>query len=188
MEKKKCSKCNITKPLSEFYHDLRASDTYRSDCKLCNDALRKKYVSKNMEEVKARHRRYAQKNKERISNRAKENYQKDIKKQREKSREYRKNHLKESRARVRNHYQKNKSYYLKRNNLRNRRLGFFKFLENPFPSELKVVWHHVNDMVVIPVPKKIHTSNLGPEHREIMNAEIKKLYGLSIKKLIDMRS
>jgi len=38
-------------------------------------------------------------------------------------------------------------------------------------------------MIVIPIPKEIHKSTLGKLHREKMNKEIEKIYGLNIKKL-----
>jgi len=182
---KKCCRCNIQKDLNDFYCDKRNNDGRRYECKTCSHERDKIYLSNPIVQrrIKECDKKRYQKNRKEILSKSKKEYQENIEEYREQSRKYRRKHLEECRLRSRKHYQKNKDNYLKRNSLRNRRLGFFRFLENPFPSELKVVWHHVNDMIVIPVPEEIHKLNLGPKHREKMNTKIKSLYGLDIKKL-----
>ncbi len=35
-----------------------------------------------------------------------------------------------------------------------RRLSFVPIMNNPFPQDIKIEWHHINDKFVVPVPKK----------------------------------
>ena len=39
---KTCSKCNIPKPITEFFRDSVTKDGYRYDCKVCNLAAQKR--------------------------------------------------------------------------------------------------------------------------------------------------
>ena len=62
---------------------------------------------------------------------------------------------------------------------REKQLGFVKLFDNPFPKEIKINWHHVNNIFVIPIPEKLHKCYYGSNryiHRTICN-----------KKLIDIR-
>lgn len=43
MTTKICNKCNIEKPLEDFYKNLRGLDGHRSDCKECNSIDRANY-------------------------------------------------------------------------------------------------------------------------------------------------
>ena len=40
---KRCSKCEIPKPLSEFYFEYRSERIYRSECKSCTNRYQKEY-------------------------------------------------------------------------------------------------------------------------------------------------
>ena len=54
---------------------------------------------------------------------------------------------------------------------RRRYMGFNKLCENPFPSNIEIEWHHINNIDVIPLPKEIHrlcTTGSNVElHREL---------------------
>lgn len=54
---------------------------------------------------------------------------------------------------------------------------------NPFPDDVEVVYHHIDDWFVIPLPKQIHINTYcssKEKHREKCNEIIKNLYGLNI--------
>lgn len=46
---KVCTKCNIEKPISEFYKDAGLTDKHRNDCKACNKEKVKKWSLRNPE-------------------------------------------------------------------------------------------------------------------------------------------
>ncbi len=62
-------------------------------------------------------------------------------------------------------------------------------IPNIFPDEIQVDNHHIipNSPIVIPLPRKIHKQTIGnrKKHFDFNNKMIEKLYGLSIKKLIE---
>lgn len=62
---KVCRKCNQAKPLSEFWHDKRATDTLRSWCKDCEREQKRPYMREYRKRRKAagkhhrgKHRKY----------------------------------------------------------------------------------------------------------------------------------
>lgn len=57
MSDKVCTKCETTKPASEFYADKRNPDGLRSHCKACVLASQKVYRDNNREKVRESHRR-----------------------------------------------------------------------------------------------------------------------------------
>jgi hypothetical protein len=59
---------------------------------------------------------------------------------------------------------------------RNRNYGFIQIMDNPFPKEVEIDWHHINDMLVIPIPRKIHRDIKGKNHRKLCNSIIEDLY------------
>ena len=44
--------------------------------------------------------------------------------------------------------------------------------------------HHINNMIVIPLPRKLHENSVGNNHRENCNDIIYSLYGLNISNLL----
>ena len=61
---------------------------------------------------------------------------------------------------------------------RKRDLGFTPLMSNPFPEEVPVDYHHINDTFVIPVPRQVHKSMLGKKHRIRVNDWIEEYIGL----------
>jgi hypothetical protein len=57
MERKKCTKCNIEKDITEFYKDRKS---FRSDCKICCNEVKKKNYSIKNEYYKAKMKAYDQ--------------------------------------------------------------------------------------------------------------------------------
>ena len=64
---KKCRKCEIEKPLSEFYKKNTSRDGRRSQCKSCESLSKKQYHAKNREKINAQCAMYRTKNKEKIT-------------------------------------------------------------------------------------------------------------------------
>lgn len=59
---------------------------------------------------------------------------------------------------------------------RQRDLGWIPLINNnPFPC--KVDWHHINNLLVIPIPDITHRNTLGMSHRERCGVWINKLFG-----------
>lgn len=53
-----CNKCNLPKPLTEFYVDANMADGYFSKCKACCAAYKKKYRKKNLKAIRKKGREY----------------------------------------------------------------------------------------------------------------------------------
>ncbi len=56
---------------------------------------------------------------------------------------------------------------------RKRQLNFIPIMNNPYPKEIKVEWHHINNMFVIPIPEQWHLKGGKREcHRNVVNSLI----------------
>lgn len=62
---KACSKCGVTKPLSEYYRDPACRDGHRPDCKMCNRAAQMARRDADPEPGRARAREWQRRNRER---------------------------------------------------------------------------------------------------------------------------
>lgn len=58
MENKTCTKCNETKPLTEFYKDSQKQSGYRPDCKDCNKQVSSEYAKRNRTKVNLNNMKY----------------------------------------------------------------------------------------------------------------------------------
>ena len=58
----------------------------------------------------------------------------------------------------------------RRQNNKWRQKGFNILINNPFPNEIRINWHHINDMFVVPIPEQTHryhyASNNVVKHRQ----------------------
>ena len=63
---KKCSKCGIEKPLTEFYKDRQKKDGHRRRCKSCIAKFNAKYRTENKEKIAKRKAKLYAKNREKI--------------------------------------------------------------------------------------------------------------------------
>jgi len=63
---KKCTKCGVEKPFSEFYKEKTVKSGLRSSCKDCERLRNKIYREKNKEKVKKHAKEYCKKNKEKL--------------------------------------------------------------------------------------------------------------------------
>jgi len=75
---KKCTKCEVTKPLTLYHRDCTKKDGYKFKCKECSIALVKQYADKNRDTINAKkaERRKDPKVKEKESAKYKEYYHK----------------------------------------------------------------------------------------------------------------
>lgn len=86
---KKCSKCGVSKPLSEYNKNAVSKDGHRPDCKICVCARAKKYRDANREEVLRKQREYYKNNPEKKREQDRLYYNKNKKELLEKQKAYR---------------------------------------------------------------------------------------------------
>jgi len=67
---------------------------------------------------------------------------------------------------------------------RNRKMDWIKIINNPFPENIQIHWHHINDKYVFPIPAEIHYSMLGKKHREKINNWIEQKMDINLNKLM----
>jgi hypothetical protein len=63
---KRCKKCNVLKPLAEFYEAKGARDGHRSECKVCSLAYRKRWYRNNRDRAISYVRAWQQANPDRV--------------------------------------------------------------------------------------------------------------------------
>ena len=51
IDEKTCVKCDETKPLTDFYKELKGHDGYRNDCKTCKQEYQGEYYIKNRDKI-----------------------------------------------------------------------------------------------------------------------------------------
>ena len=103
---KACTKCGEEKPAtSEFFGKVnRNKNGFRSECKVCQSKMQKKYREENQDKIKAYQKEYDENNRDRKKERAKEYYENN------------KEHCKEkNRINGRKYYKRNKDKIKERN-------------------------------------------------------------------------
>jgi len=63
---KRCKKCGVSKPLSEYYRATGMKDGHRSECKTCHGARQKLWYQANREKAIADVKRWQQENREQL--------------------------------------------------------------------------------------------------------------------------
>jgi len=61
---------------------------------------------------------------------------------------------------------------------RRKNMSFNPIMKNPYPSEIKIDWHHINSLFVIPIPKRfhsLHSSNCRELHITKCNEAIRQI-------------
>ena len=62
-------------------------------------------------------------------------------------------------------------------------MKFIEIMDNPFPKEIRIDFHHINDMFVVPIPtmthRKFYYGKNVKKHRMECNRFILELYGLN---------
>ena len=82
----------------------------------------------------------------------------------------------------RNWRKKHPEFRRKENARRRQELGYFELWGSPFPEEIKVEYHHINDLLVIPLPDITHQKTLGKgkDHRKMCDAWIERIYCIDV--------
>jgi len=69
-------------------------------------------------------------------------------------------------------------YHYQYKNWRERNLGFVPIMDNPFPKEIPIEYHHINNKLVFPIPKMIHRHCYNKQvsiHRQKCNEKLKNI-------------
>jgi hypothetical protein len=184
---KVCSHCRKNLLVSEYHKNKHTHDGFNNQCKICIAEIRERRKEKKHEYDK----KYSLDNSEKKRQKASEWYLKNHEHGLETRRLYHQNHKKEhtERAKI---WRKNNPEKVReihgRQKAKRREMGFIKLFKNPFPTDVQIDWHHVNGLLVVPIPRKIHNkcSHLNPEeHRERCNVWLYYLYGMDISKLLE---
>jgi hypothetical protein len=70
------------------------------------------------------------------------------------------------------------------NRRRRKRLKYFNLFENPFPpEEFDIEYHHINNLITVPIPKKMHIAARGYQHHKKCRKVIIDLYGFDVYEL-----
>ncbi len=177
-EWKLCYKCKCIYPITYFNKQVSSVDGIRGMCKNCQIEYNNEWLKNNKEKHRETDRKWYQKHKERIKEKSRVRYKENSEEILDKNRLYRKT-------------EKGKESKRKSESSRNRKLGYLELFNNPFPNEIEVEYHHINDLIVIPIPRCTHRittkGHLTDAHRKECNKWIEKLYGLDLEKLfVDM--
>ena len=105
---KKCSKCGIEKPLSEFVKHKNCKDGYENTCKICTKQYKKEYYRDNKDNLKEYYKEYRENNKDKIKE-YRENNKDKVKESNKKYYEENKEKLrKQMKQRFKKYYENNK--------------------------------------------------------------------------------
>lgn len=157
-------------------------------CKLLEKGYKKKYRENNRDKIneyhqtehfkqlrKEQNKRYREKHKEELRIKSKDwNKKYNIKTNYSQQKRYRKTI-------------KGKENSRKLTATRNRKLGYIQIIDNPFPEEIEVDYHHINDLLVVPIPRGIHIKNNHPNvkiHRVRCSKFIEWFYGLKFERVV----
>lgn len=149
---------------------------YKQQWKLNNPDKVKKSNEKGKERNKIKCREYYQKYKEEIK---------------EKNKEWANNNRKKS-NKIKYKYNKTKKGVINSKKCyakRHRNLKFIQLFENPFPEEVEVDYHHINNVIVIPIPSRLHElTSCGDtdKHKKMCKDIILNLYGLDVELILEM--
>jgi aspartyl-tRNA synthetase len=188
IDQRVCYKCKIEKPISEFHKNKYESFGHKYLCKDCCKKYKEEYNKKNKDYNKL----YYLKNKERINLHNKNWNHDNI----DKLRKYQKEWQLTEEGKI-CHNKSNKKYLktskgkinrIKIQTVRSRKLKFIPIMDNPFPNDIKIDWHHVNNIFVIPMPRITHNYYKcgihGDIHRKNCNKWIKKIYSIDVDNLM----
>lgn len=180
---KQCSHCERILPFDDFHKNKAQPDGYNYWCKECHKDWRESYKATKQEYDK----QYRMDNAERKKQTDKNWYYNNQEYAKAQMIKYRKEH-----PEIFQVYQQTEKYKImhrkcvRKQNARRRNLGFNELWENPFPDEVEIDWHHINDFLIIPMPKQVHNlcSHPNPEeHRERCNVWLYYLYSIDVELL-----
>lgn len=177
----------ICKQNMEHYHKNRDSimkrrkELYQKNKDEINKKRREKYHSdpKYRAKEKAQDKKYYRNNKQKVLKSRKRYYQEN----REKVDMAHSNWAKRNSDKMREHWMR--VYYKRRD------MGFIPLMNNPFPDELDVDFHHVYPWFpfIVPIPRKVHLNyNMNLEKHIEHNKEwFEKLYSMDIDSLLGLK-
>lgn len=153
-----CRSCSIRKPIKEFHKNGTSGAGYHYKCKDCRNREQREYISVNPNRVHKVAKKCREKHKQKYL---------------DATRKWKKT-------------KNGKLSKIKSENKRRRNLKFVPLFYNIFPDNVDVDYHHINNLIVIPLPRKIHsnTSSIREVHREQCNDIINQLYNINIPSLL----
>ena len=193
-----CYKCKQEKLLSEFPKNRTKIYGYDYICKECSKIYQEEYYRKNKKKLDDINKQWYWDNKEVKQEYDKEyaNSERGKEVRKRATKKYESEHKDEIRERKKRNgvftrYRKSKKGKLvkkRSSSKRKRNLKFIELFINPFPEEVDVHYHHINNILVIPLPAKLHISTLGRKHKGKCKKVILGLYGLDLDKLFGEES
>lgn len=146
---KVCTKCKVEKPLHEFYKN-------QYWCKICQKQYQRSHynASPKFRKIKA--------------NSFKHWYIKNCEKN--------KTHQRQWRTENKSYYNELMKKYIAK---RMRKLAWIKLFENPFAKNVKIAWHHINDIYVVAIPEDLHKLYSGysvETHRAMLDNTVQQIY------------
>jgi hypothetical protein len=85
---------------------------------------------------------------------------------------------------------KGKLVHIIQTNKRRRNLSHVELFPNTFPDEVVVQYHHINSILVAPLPAEIHDSLPSfpvENHRLMANKKVEQIYGIDLNKILNDR-
>lgn len=125
MENKKCSTCNINKPLSEYHRWKYGPDGYRRVCKECRKLETKKYYELHGDKIRASNTKYRIENPDKVKEVKQRIYERDKERILKVNKLYRENNRDKRNEYVRNR-KKNDPIFKLKHTMNNRLLLFLK--------------------------------------------------------------
>jgi len=104
---KVCSKCNIEKPLDDFYLDKRNKSGVTGSCKPCYNLNQKKWKESNLNKVKEIQTNWRKNNREKVNEIQKKYYKNNLEIVKESSKKWKKNNPDKVNENKRNYYKNN---------------------------------------------------------------------------------
>lgn len=180
-----CTKCKNILPISDFCKKNsikrdRLNSWCRKCCRKCYQELRKNHPELIRKWEKNRNKKIRRKS-QRIW--VKDNPEKIG----ESRRKFYKNNSEKIKKYVRNWQKNNPEKVMAYITKRNRNLGYFELFDNPFPEEIPINFHHINDFIVIPMPDKLHRSYNNPNssvHRQKCSVILERIYGVDFNTIL----
>jgi len=111
---KTCTKCDVNKPLTEFFKKRDNKDGHQNECKACRKVYKKAYYEENKEAILARQKAYDEENKEAILAKRKAHYEENKEEILARQQAHYEENKEEILARHQAHYEENKEEILAR--------------------------------------------------------------------------
>ena len=146
-----CVKCGTNLSNDNWYKFNRKK--YYNICNDCMKEKNSKWKENNPDKVKVSRRKYYWNHREQELIYSKKWATEHPDKAYEKTKRY-------------NQTEHGKNKLRERNARRYRALNYIVLIENSFPKEVLVDYHHINNLLVVPVPRTIHRNNSFPDREK----------------------